>query len=67
MGKRVWKCLNYSRKEIRKTSDEGLKAMLLAERASCRFESPPKEFDKFSAIVIEEMKKRGIDYKRYIG
>lgn len=67
MGKVIWKCLDYSEGEIKKASDDALKAMLLAEWASCQQEICPKEFGKFSAMVCTEMKKRGIDHMKYVG
>lgn len=62
-----WKCLDYSEEEIKEASDDTLKAWMLSEWASCRIKSPPKEFGKFSALVAVEMKKRKIDYMKYIG
>lgn len=67
MGKITWKCLDYSEKEIKKASDDELKAMMLTEWASCRIETCPKEFGRFSAMVCAEMKKRGIDHMKYVG
>lgn len=62
-----WKCLDYSEKEIKEASDDTLKAWMLKEWANCRLEECPKEFGKFSALVTKEMKKRKIDYMKYIG
>ncbi|MCK4359163.1 MAG: hypothetical protein KAW92_10570 [Candidatus Cloacimonetes bacterium] len=62
-----WKCLDYSEKEIKEASDDTLKAWMLTEWGSCQLEKPPKEFGKFSVLIIKEMKKRGIDYMKYIG
>jgi len=67
MAKVIWKCLDYSEEEIKKASDDALKAMMLVEWASCRLETCPQEFGKFSALIATEMKKRGIDHMKYVG
>jgi len=67
LGKIIWKCLDYSEEEIKKASDDALKAMMLTEWASCRSEEPPKEFGEFSALVAREMQRRAIDHMKYVG
>lgn len=62
-----WKCLDYSKEELQKSSDAQLKAMMLAEWASCCLEKPPQEFGRFSVDVVAEMKKRKIDHTKYMG